>query len=64
LGFVRPLPPEQHRAHRIARSRVRFRLRLRHDRQHLSRWAEQWIIYMTTEFGFIKIADRYTTSSR
>lgn len=31
--------------------------------QHLSRWAEQWIIYMTTEFGFIKIADRYTTSS-
>jgi argininosuccinate lyase len=30
---------------------------------HLSRWAEQWIIYMTTEFGFIKIADRYTTSS-
>jgi argininosuccinate lyase len=31
--------------------------------QHLSRWAEQWIIYMTTEFGFITIADRYTTSS-
>jgi argininosuccinate lyase len=31
--------------------------------QTLSRWAEQWIIYMTTEFGFIKIADRYTTSS-
>lgn len=29
----------------------------------LSRWAEQWIIYMSTEFGFIKIADRYTTSS-
>jgi len=31
--------------------------------QHLSRWAEQWIIYMTTEFSFIQIADRYTTSS-
>jgi argininosuccinate lyase len=31
--------------------------------QHLSRWAEQWIIYMSTEFGFIEIADRYTTSS-
>lgn len=30
---------------------------------HLSRWAEQWIIYMSTEFNFIKIADRYTTSS-
>src|SRR5205823_2158233 len=24
--------------------------------QHLSRWAEQWIIYMSQEFGFIKIA--------
>src|SRR4051794_38505754 len=23
---------------------------------HLSRWAEQWIIYSTTEFSFIKIA--------
>src|SRR5947207_14979773 len=31
--------------------------------QHLSRWVEQWIIYMSTEFSFIKIADRYTTSS-
>ena len=31
--------------------------------QHLSRWAEQWVIYMTAEFGFIKIADRYTTGS-
>ncbi|GIW77518.1 MAG: argininosuccinate lyase [Phycisphaerae bacterium] len=31
--------------------------------QHLSRLAEQWIIYMSTEFGFIRIADRYTTSS-
>jgi argininosuccinate lyase len=31
--------------------------------QWLSRWAEQWIIYMTTEFGFIRIADRYTTGS-
>jgi argininosuccinate lyase len=29
----------------------------------LSRWAEQWIIYMSTEFSFLKIADRYTTSS-
>jgi argininosuccinate lyase len=31
--------------------------------QHLSRWAEQWIIYSTTEFGFIKISDKYTTGS-
>ena len=31
--------------------------------QHLSRWAEQWIIYMTTEFSFIKIADEFTTGS-
>jgi argininosuccinate lyase len=31
--------------------------------QHLSRWAEQWIIYSSTEFSFIKTADRYTTGS-
>jgi len=30
---------------------------------HMSRWAEQWIIYSTTEFSFIKIADKYTTGS-
>jgi argininosuccinate lyase len=29
----------------------------------LSRWAEQWIIYATTEFGFISLDDRYTTGS-
>jgi len=29
----------------------------------LSRWAEQWIIYMTTEFGFLTIGDAYTTGS-
>ncbi len=29
----------------------------------LSRWAEQWIIYATTEFGFITLADTYTTGS-
>jgi argininosuccinate lyase len=44
---------------------MRLGLRLRHDRHApvLSRWAEQWIIYSSTEFGFIKIADRYTTGS-
>ena len=42
---------------------TRFLFNLAMIAQHLSRWAEQWIIYMTTEFGFIKIADRYTTSS-
>lgn len=30
---------------------------------HLSRLAEQWILYMSTEFSFLHIADRYTTSS-
>jgi len=30
---------------------------------HLSRWAEQWIIYSTTEFDFIRIADEFTTGS-
>jgi argininosuccinate lyase len=30
---------------------------------HLSRWAEQWILYVSTEFGFIRLADQYTTGS-
>lgn len=30
---------------------------------HLSRLAEDWIIYSTNEFGFINIDDRYCTSS-
>lgn len=30
---------------------------------HLSRLAEQWIIYCTTEFGFLSLADAYTTGS-
>ncbi len=30
---------------------------------HLSRLAEDWIIYSSSEFGFIKIADSYCTSS-
>lgn len=29
----------------------------------LSRWAEQWIIYCSTEFSFISMDDRYTTGS-
>ncbi|MEJ5260089.1 MAG: argininosuccinate lyase [Anaerohalosphaeraceae bacterium] len=30
---------------------------------HLSRLAEDWILFATTEFGFIRIADAYCTSS-
>ena len=30
---------------------------------HLSRWAEDWIIYATTEFGLIRLHDAYCTSS-
>jgi argininosuccinate lyase len=30
---------------------------------HLSRWAEQWILYCTTEFGFLQLADEHTTGS-
>lgn len=30
---------------------------------HLSRFAEQWIIYCSTEFGFISIGSAYTTGS-
>jgi argininosuccinate lyase len=42
---------------------VEFLFHLTMISMHLSRWAEQWVIYMTTEFSFIKIADKYTTSS-
>jgi len=48
-------------ASRDAVADVLFRLSM--ISMHLSRWAEQWIIYSTTEFSFIKIADRYTTGS-
>ncbi len=30
---------------------------------HLSRWAEDWIIYSSAEFGFIELDDAYCTSS-
>jgi argininosuccinate lyase len=30
---------------------------------HLSTWAEEWIIWCSTEFGFIKLPDAYTTGS-
>jgi argininosuccinate lyase len=30
---------------------------------HLSRWAEQWILYVTTEFSYMKIGDAFTTGS-
>ena len=30
---------------------------------HLSRLAEQWIIYSTTEFGFLKLGSAFTTGS-
>jgi argininosuccinate lyase len=30
---------------------------------HLSRWAEDWVIYSTTEFGFLELHDAYCTSS-
>jgi argininosuccinate lyase len=42
---------------------ARFLFSLAMISMHLSRWAEQWIIYMTTEFSFLHIADKYTTSS-
>ena len=29
----------------------------------LSRWAEQWILYSTSEFGFLTLDERYTTGS-
>jgi argininosuccinate lyase len=30
---------------------------------HLSRWAEEFILYSTTEFGFVKLPEEYSTGS-
>src|SRR5205807_8598053 len=30
---------------------------------HLSTWAEEWILWCTTEFGYLKLPDEYTTGS-
>jgi argininosuccinate lyase len=30
---------------------------------HLSSWAEEWILWCSTEFGFLKLSDAYTTGS-
>jgi len=30
---------------------------------HLSRWAEEFILYATTEFGFVKLPEQYSTGS-
>ncbi|MEZ6065054.1 MAG: lyase family protein [Planctomycetaceae bacterium] len=30
---------------------------------HLSNWAEEWILWCSTEFGFLKLPDAYTTGS-
>jgi argininosuccinate lyase len=30
---------------------------------HLSNWAEEWIIWFSTEFGFLKLPDAFTTGS-
>src|SRR4029079_2362334 len=30
---------------------------------HLSPWAEEWILWCTTEFGYMKLPDAYTTGS-
>lgn len=63
LGFAAG-PPASSIAATASRERAcDFLYALTMISQHLSRWAEQWIIYSTTEFGFIKIADKYTTGS-
>ena len=30
---------------------------------HLSSWAEEWILWFSTEFGFLRLPDAYTTGS-
>src|SRR5918912_1010928 len=62
LGMLAPSPNsiEQTAKRDLA---IEFLFHLSMIAMHLSRWAEQWIIYSTTEFSFIKIADKYTTGS-
>ncbi|NIA21945.1 MAG: argininosuccinate lyase [Anaerolineaceae bacterium] len=31
--------------------------------QHLSRWAEDWILWASNEFGYLKLSDAYSTGS-
>jgi argininosuccinate lyase len=31
--------------------------------EHLATWAEEWILWSTTEFGFIKLPDKFCTGS-
>jgi argininosuccinate lyase len=62
LGFGEgPMSSIEHTASRDAACDLLYCLAM--TAQHLSRWAEQWIIYMSTEFSFLHIADKYTTSS-
>ncbi|MGC8623793.1 MAG: argininosuccinate lyase [Phycisphaerae bacterium] len=42
---------------------VEFAFALSMIAMHLSRWAEQWILYSSTEFNFLRIADQFTTGS-
>ncbi|HEY1686909.1 MAG TPA: argininosuccinate lyase [Tepidisphaeraceae bacterium] len=62
-NYIRPIPKSsiEHTATRDHACDLAYACAM--VAQHLSRWAEQWIIYSTTEFGFIKIADKYTTGS-
>ena len=30
---------------------------------HLSQWAEEWVVWFSTEFGFLSLPDAYTTGS-
>jgi len=61
VNIITPANSIERTASREQAARLAFECAL--IAMHLSRWAEQWIIYSTTEFSFIKIADRYTTSS-
>lgn len=63
LGFA-GLPPVNSIYHTATRDvACDFLYCLAMTAQHLSRWAEQWIIYSSIEFGFIRISDKYTTGS-
>ncbi|MFK7789089.1 MAG: argininosuccinate lyase, partial [Phycisphaeraceae bacterium] len=63
LKFNKPVRPNSIEATASRDGALDFAYALSMTSMWLSRWAEQWIIYATTEFKFITLANPYTTGS-
>ncbi|HYE02270.1 MAG TPA: lyase family protein, partial [Phycisphaerales bacterium] len=62
LGFVRPAPSSID-ATASRDEALDFVYALARTAMHLSRWAEQWVIYCTSEFALLALDERFTTGS-